>query len=186
MKNYFRCLSSAFDTEKAAATMDGSHRWREHRLRQEYEGSNHADTECIFFRMPEDLSLKGAWTDLSAVNYPATHEFPLVTELLRRSVALVLDAMSLGRVMAVSLKPGGVITAHVDEGVYANHYMRFHLVLRGTCYFRCGLETVHMRAGQLWWFNHTQEHEVFNDGESPRINLIFDAVSPTYRRLAHA
>ena len=61
----------------------------------------------------------------------------------------------------------------------ADYYDRMHYVVSGECDFTCGDETVHMRQGEAWWFNHRLMHSVVNNGAEDRVHLIID-----YRRAA--
>ena len=43
-----------------------------------------------------------------------------------------LEVKDMGRLLIVNLKPSGHVTKHNDQGTYADHYSRFHLVLNLT------------------------------------------------------
>lgn len=132
--------------------------------------------------------MQEAFTDLTAVNYPAYETlkttWPLIGHVLDR-----VKAKELGRVLITSLAAGGTIIPHADEGDYADHYERFHIALqsdRGNVFsvedvIGCG-EYAFMAPGELWWFNHKKRHAVFNGSDTPRIHLVIDAVAPNYRR----
>lgn len=156
--------------------------WDEVTARQDYPASPHHDTKAIWLRGPKQLSVESVFNDLHATDYPSAHALsPHIVELLA-PVLWSLRITELGRVMIVSLKPGGSIDRHADEGAYAEHYSRFHLVLSSDegNEFACGDETVHMKTGEVWWFNHQLEHAVVNRSQRERIHLIFDAVTPMF------
>lgn len=156
--------------------------WDEITVRQEAPGSPHHDTECVWLRGPRDITLDSVFNELRAVDYLSMDElaqavYPLVAPVLR-----AIGSTMLARVLIVKLKPGGVIDPHEDTGRYAKAYSRFHLVIKSEPgnTFTCEDETVHMQAGELWWFNHRGEHTVRNDSDEDRIHLIFDAVVPGF------
>lgn len=43
-----------------------------------------------------------------------------------------------------------------------------------------GGEVQHFAPGEAWWFDHKVEHTADNLGESPRIHIIFDAVTARF------
>lgn len=157
--------------------------WDEITLRQDYEGSAHKDTQAIFLRGPTNPADPFGCTTSEA--YPPMGELHApFCDLLD---AIPLDTSEIGRVMLVSLKPGGVIAEHCDEGAYAERFSRFHVALQSKPgnVFTCGLEAAHMQPGECWWFDHRASHKVRNYSSQPRIHLIFDArVSGLYRKEA--
>jgi len=156
--------------------------WEAITMRQDYPGSAHKDTKAIYLRWSEDQSPAAAFHDTDTIPYPAVHLLPEAIPLVD-GLATHLDALRLGRVMIVALKPGGIITPHRDEGAYARYYERFHISLLSDDgnLFTCGDETIHMEAGTAWTFDHHKEHSVVNDSERERIHLIMDAVAPAWR-----
>lgn len=177
MKNFRRISSDPGSARLLLAGLaEQPHRWDEITARQQYPGSAHHDTRCIFLRGPAELTPAGVQQSLDAVDYPALEALP-GARLLLRLVGLNLFARELGRAMLVELRPGGVIDWHADQGAYAEHFQRFHLCLSGeSCLFHCGDEVVVMQPGELWWFDHRTEHYVRNAGPIPRVHLIVDAV----------
>ena len=107
--------------------------------------------------------------DLRVENWPALDFFPHIASAVRAS-------SSIARVMIVSLKPGGHIGLHRDEGSYADATKRRHVVLQTNpgCRFLVGGEEYHMAAGEFWAFDKSLEHEFFNDGGCERVHLIYD------------
>jgi len=161
--------------------------WNEITARQSFEDSPHKDTECIFLRWASDPNPEAAFTDLVAVDYLALRKLPEFRSAVSQVYSEV-QGTKLGRAILVKLKPGGVIIPHADEGAYADHYERFHLVLDSevSTTFYCDGESVEMRPGEVWWFNHKLEHWVINPTTQSRTHLIVDAVAPKYRRERHA
>lgn len=157
--------------------------WGDITVRQDYPGSAHHDTDCIFLRGPRSFTPADYFFDLGSYDYPAMDKLAVVlVPLLRPLLEDVLQVEELGRVLIVRLKPGGVIDPHVDEGDYADHFARFHVALTGGAgsTLTVGGETQHFAPGECWWFNHKAEHCGANMGAEPRIHLILDAVAPRY------
>lgn len=162
--------------------------WKEITARQDTVGSPHTDTQSIFLRGPLEQTVESIFNDPSAMNYPAMEQLTESHQLIH-ALADIVNAREIGRIMVVSLAPGGFITPHVDEGKYADHFERFHIILATNpdCWFQCNhdqdsAEFVRMKVGEAWWFNHKREHTFMNEGETPRIHLIADMVAPIYRK----
>lgn len=179
----FECIARGLNVGPLLAAIPA--RWGDITLRQDYPGSAHHDTECIFLRGPIPTTTDPQ-NELDSEMYPAGHELGAHVDVLFHAIGLPIA--ELGRVMLVSLKPGGQIDRHADEGAYADHFSRFHVPLLAapgnafTVHTAYQAETVQMRSGECWWFDHRREHEVRNDSPQPRIHLIFDArVSRLYR-----
>lgn len=182
----FKLIASGIDPQPVLDALDRlPELWDEVTIRQNYEGSAHKDTKCIFLRAPTSLE-----NILEVIDTVATHNVGRlgspVMELMNHLCGLV-GIRELGRVMLVKLKPCGIISAHRDEGAYARYYSRFHFVLSGSCKFYCGGisdKPVAPAVGELWWFDHQKTHQVFNNGED-RIHLIFDGTAPGYTGALH-
>jgi len=189
MQNFKRVSEGLNVTPVVEAIEAHPELWDEITIRQDYEGSAHKDTACIFLRGPKSFTPDDYFFDLGSYDYPAVDLLadslvPLLQPLLRD----VLKVEELGRVLIVRLEPNGHIESHVDEGEYADHFTRFHLALTGDdgSTLTCGSETVHFAPGELWWFDHKVEHYADNKSEKPRIHIIIDAVTSMYPRLKGA
>lgn len=157
--------------------------WDQYTKRQRFKGSPHHDTKCVILRWCKGDSMREAFTDLVAIDYPAAKELgPVIAPLFNA----LLDAVpheAIGRAMLVTLKPGGFIDEHFDSGNYAERYDRFHVALQSEAgnSFVVGGDSFHARAGEAFWFNVKRQHSVVNHSEAPRIHLIVDLISPEYR-----
>lgn len=149
--------------------------WAEVTLRQQFPGTAHADTETIYLRGPR--SFAAAQDDLTSIPFPASSEPAMQAACEAVLADIPLEFCEVGRAMLVSLKPGGRIERHADEGAYAQRFSRFHVALQSDegNVFTVGTIGFHMKPGDCWWFQHRVPHEVRNDSERPRIHLIFDA-----------
>ena len=146
--------------------------------RQLFDGSPHEDTACIFLRGPMGWSRDWYLEHTGAMDYPPMDLLWDGVEAVLKPIIKDLGITKLGRMMIVSLFPGGRIHKHIDEGAYSDTYQRWHLVLDGNenAKLRCGDETVDCIDGRLFWFNHKLEHEAWNEDDKPRINVIIDGV----------
>jgi len=147
--------------------------WDVFTARQSTPGTAHSETKCIPLRAPVVIDAHAVFNDLNAEDTAFVPLLPESTKLFRE---ITKDVEKVGRVMIVALQPDGWIDPHVDEGAYADFYTRWHLVMyskQGNL-FRCGDEHKRFNEGELWWFNHKEEHEVFNDSEYTRIHMIID------------
>lgn len=127
-----------------------------------YEGKT--DEECRQLVLDQHESVPYEWSTFPEVQF-------LCHELMHK-----VKGIRLGRVLLTKLRPGKRIYPHVDSGDHARYYERFHIVLQSSqgCLFRAGDEQVSMKAGEVWWFQNQEEHEVVNNGSIDRIHLIVD------------
>lgn len=176
--NFRRLLSRLHVGEASKEIAAQPDLWKLIQVRQQYDGTAHADTETIVLRGP--TSIEGILDNLEAFNFDTAEKLPSTVALIRR-VADFLQGREIGRIMLVRLSDHGCISPHVDEGAYARYYARFHLPIDSNpgCLFRCGEESVNMAPGELWWFNHQIVHSVLNRG-APRIHLIMDLTAPGF------
>lgn len=157
--------------------------WAEITARQDYTGSAHKDTECIFARGPYSFTPYYYMFDLGSYDYPAMDTLAdVLIPVLRPLLTDVLGVTELGRVLIVNLKAGGVVKPHIDEGTYADHFARFHVALTSNdrCMLEVGDDQAAMHPGEAWWFDHKQRHSAFNLGTTDRWHIILDAVSPRF------
>lgn len=195
MGDVFRKVTDGIDIGPMVAALYEHHAiWDQIKARQETPGSPHSETKTIFLRWSKDFTVDAAFNQVAAVNYPALKEFPEADDLINTFNG-ILRPTEIGRVIITSLKPGGRISPHIDEGNYPDHFQRFHLPLSSnilsTFYGKVLIsekmksyltESVCMKPGELWWFDNKKEHWVENLGTSPRVHMIFDAVVPGWER----
>lgn len=183
----FKLVAQGIDTRPLLASLhEHADLWSADTRRQDFPGSPHHDTQVIHIRQQPTASVAAVFSELEAIDTLAAH---LLLEALFPLMKQILDAIGergeIGRVMVTRLPPGGKIDKHMDEGLYADHYDRFHLCLQGDdCVrFMCGPHLSYIQPGDLWWFNHKQPHQVWNDGKLDRVHLIVDVEAPAYRAL---
>lgn len=152
--------------------------WNRDTLRTKFPGTPHSEVDDIWLRfqaMPEDGDVSKLVNEHESVNYPAFWHLPqarsIIFDLMRR-----VEGERLGRVLITRLAPGRAIALHRDGGTHAAYYDRYHVVLQNSpgCVFRAGAEAVFMAAGEVWWFDNAQEHEVNNGSEDDRVTMIVD------------
>lgn len=102
------------------------------------------------------------------------------TPLLERAPYLrqVLAALRLpiSRTRLMRIAAGGEVPRHRDSGYHWYQRVRLHIpiVTDPAVRFQCGEAEVHMAAGELWAFDHTQPHQVTNPSSVDRIHLVVD------------
>jgi len=180
----FERVATGLDVEPIRARLEAMpHLWDEITARQEYTGSAHKDTQCIYPRGPYKFTPYYYMFDKGAYDYPVMDTLAdVLVPVLRPLLAGVLKVEELGRVLIVKLKPGGVVTPHIDEGTYADHYARFHVAVTGTEHatLTAGADIQHFAPGEAWWFDHKVTHSARNDSDSDRIHIIIDAVTSRF------
>ena len=172
-----RCFAADREPIVAALAAD-PWLWDIDTRRQRYPGAAHGDTRSVIFRGPMNFDRETIFDDVLSTDYPVLQALVDVVKPLVQEVYEAAGGVHLGRVMLVSLKAGGHIGAHVDEGLYAQRHRRYHAVVQSDDgnQFRCGDEFTFMRPGEVWQFNHRTEHEVWNKSARERIHLIVDVV----------
>lgn len=175
MKNFQKIFEELDVSPLLNAIMRQPDLWNQNKLRQEFPGTPHNEAEDIWVRFNDVSNVSAVLDDCENLNYPAFFKLPQVRSLIFGLMAKV-EGERLGSVLITKLAPGKRIYAHKDEGVRSTYYDRYHIVLNSApgSLFRAGDETVHMRTGELWWFDNTQEHEVINNSAEDRIHLIVD------------
>ena len=180
----FERLATGLDVAPLLAALEATPElWGQITARQELPGGSHGDTECIFVRGPRALTIEDYFYDTGAFDYPAMDVLAdALVPLMRPLLVETLGVTELGRVLIVRLKPGGHVGEHIDEGVYADHYSRFHIAVTGEpgSTLTAGDEVQHFAPGEAWWFDHKAVHSADNQADTPRIHIIFDAVTPRF------
>ena len=175
----FKRIAEGLDVEPLLQLLDAKPElWKEIETRQKFTNSPHKDTETIHVRGALKMSAYYLMWDIGAYDYPCMEYLKPALVPLMRPILEQLQVKEMGRVMIVNLKPCGHVTKHNDQGTYADHYQRFHLVLKSNqhCSQTCGNELQRFEVGDVWWFNHKELHTAHNVGDTDRIHIIFDAV----------
>lgn len=146
--------------------------WDAFTTRQTLQGSPHVDTKCIPLRGL--LSFPFA-LDIVRPRTPFAARLPSCMRLANY-VLSCLPVQEVGNVMLAKLRPGGRILPHPDEGPYAEHFTRYHLVIDSHAgnWFDVAGHRVSTEQGDLFTFNHHLVHSAGNDSERDRIHMILD------------
>ncbi|WP_426106347.1 aspartyl/asparaginyl beta-hydroxylase domain-containing protein [Massilia sp. TSP1-1-2] len=184
MRNFQRIASDMDITPLLLAINTKPRLWREDTYLRDFPQGPFGEIESIMLRFPvksvHDTQAElenhlSTYDQQENVDYPAyktlSEARPLIMWLMSR-----VAGERLGRCMINKIAPGGRIFPHVDTKSHTDYYSRFHIVLQSNpdSHFRAGTETVNMPAGDIWWFDNAQEHEVINAGTTDRIHLVVD------------
>lgn len=154
--------------------------WDAHSARRAAPGSPHGDMQDIWVRYNDEERFKETG-DYSRFNdahdpifYPAWRALPALRPIVFGLMARC-EATRLGGVLLTRIPPGGRIDAHTDRGWHVEYYnCKLYCILQSNpqCVNRTEDEFVAMKAGEVWTFDNTKEHEVVNNGQDDRITLI--------------
>lgn len=184
MKNFLQIATGVDVIPLLLAIRRRPELWKEDTYLRDYPQGPFGDTETIMLRFPTKTVLETqaeleeygrSDAQHESVDQPAFAKLPEARAIIFPLMARV-QGERLGRVMINSLRPGGRIFPHSDTAAHAAYYTRFHCVLDTSpgAVIRCGVEKLHMRQGDVWWFNNALEHEVVNGGISDRIHMVID------------
>jgi hypothetical protein len=87
------------------------------------------------------------------------------------------------RLNLVRLRADGAVKRHIDRGYSLSHSHRVHIpvITNEKVTFTIGEQSIVMQEGDLWEVCNRRGHNVENNGDQPRINLIADWVIPGER-----
>jgi len=177
--NFVR-IAEGLDVDPLLQLLDGKPElWKEIKHRQHFTGTPHKDTESIYVRGPLKMTPYYVMYDIGSYDYPSMEYLKDALVPLMRPILEKLEVIEMGRVLIVNLKHGGHVTKHNDQGTYADHYSRFHLVVTSNewCSQTCGDQKQKFEVGDVWWFNHKKMHTADNVGTTDRVHIIFDCVT---------
>ena len=152
----------------------------EHTKRYGYEvGQNQKRIEVYNRKLEEIRKNEEKINDLTADRIGLGKQINNITKSFSGDLLKQLGVEDMGRVLIVNLKPSGHVTKHNDQGTYADHYSRFHIVLKSNkwCSQTCGDQEQKFEVGEVWWFNHKELHTAHNVGMTDRVHIIFDCVT---------
>ena len=84
------------------------------------------------------------------------------------------NIFEVGRAAFFRLKPGDMVTEHIDRGSYYQDKDRYHLSLQGEYLYRVGDEEMVVKPGTFFWFNNKLPHSAKNVGDVDRYTLVWD------------
>lgn len=112
-------------------------------------------------------------------NLPALAQCPLISSVIAQ-LQCPVKAVRLMR-----LKAGAEIHPHRDAGLGVDYgEARLHMPIQTSdaVEFYVNHKRIPMEAGELWYINADQIHEVYNRGSEDRINLVIDCVANDWLR----
>lgn len=184
MKNFLMIADGADVMPLLLAIRRRPDLWKEDTYLRDYPQGPFAQIESIMLRFPvktvheteEELQNHlSTYDQHENIDYPPYKILPEARPLIMALMARVAGER-LGRCMINKIAPGGRIFPHADTQSHTDYYSRFHIVLQSQpdVPFTAGDETVHMKTGEVWYFDNSQVHEVVNNSADDRIHLIVD------------
>lgn len=169
----------------AALVLKHSVHFADDTRRQDAPGSAHHDTEVILLRGPVGEITRESWfEDVPHADTGLLLKWPSAQQVLAKIAQSHMRRAGhepiFGKAMVVSLKAGGHVDWHTDEGPYAEAHDRFHICLvpsSGAMTY-CGGLGASLPVGQLTWLNNRALHSAINVGSNARIHLIVDIRKP--------
>ena len=180
LTKHFKCIAAGLDVEPLLQLLDAKPElWKEIETRQRFSGSPHKNTETIYVRGALKMSPYYVLWHTGAYDYPSMEYLKSALVPLLQPILKDLGVEDMGRVLIVNLKATKQVERHIDQGTYANHYERFHLVLRSNkhCFLSSGNWILNLQEGEVWWINNKVLHSAENNStEDDRWHIIFDCV----------
>lgn len=179
MKNFLQLPGKVDVTSLLVSLQLQPELWDSHNQRKKFANSPHIHTSDIWVRHNDPTKFTGdykTWVraECDSVWWPAAEKLvpikPLIFDLMARC-----QATRLGAVLITKIPAGKSVLAHADVGWHPMYYnMKLYVPLQANekCINRVEDEKVVMRAGEVWYFDNTKEHDVVNDGDTDRIVLI--------------
>jgi quercetin dioxygenase-like cupin family protein len=149
--------------------------WKLETFRQDHPLSPHKDTETIYLAWPKNYDAHAALYALDS-EYKPCFAFPALKKLLHDTQEVIKKTIL--RAIIVKLKPGGHISAHIDQGPWAEKTDRYHIILSTNSCATLSVEDEEITGepGEVWWFNKHASHRALNNGKTDRIHLIVDVL----------
>jgi len=147
--------------------------WRGHDAAKPNRFDTLGGTQHLVMKFVHQVAVPTAWYALPAWEEWAPLVQPLLDETARR---LGYASAEFPRVMLARLPAGAEITAHRDGGNFPAFPHKLHIALDTNPHveFYVDPEWRHIARGQLVEVNNNLTHAVRNDGETPRVHLIFE------------
>lgn len=180
---HFKRIESGIDTEPFIREIDANQEcWNLDSGRQKNKPAQR-ETQAIPIRCSEESSiLDSRALQSKPIAYrglptPMSERFPVADAFIEQ-LANGMNG-SFGRAVITQLRPNGRIHPHIDDRLYWLLRDRYHLVIKSKTgsHFRSGDEEVRMQEGELWWFDPTVTHSVYNDSDEWRTHIVADIMS---------
>jgi hypothetical protein len=145
------------------------------------KASPYKDTKIILLRGPKKPTPEAWKADVEQVDQPVLKEWKSAGAILTRiknGAAQFFggEVPEMGRAYIETLKPGGKIDWHVEDGDYAAAHVRLRLCLvpNPAAHLFCGLTSRCLPWGELVRVEHRVLHSAVNLGNWATVNLVVD------------
>lgn len=170
---YFRKIGALDPAPVVAALAAIPHAFADGTWRHKLPRTPHIDSETLEIYGPPSHRPRDVLGSYDCM--PTEHaEVPAFRKAIDDIAALAQGKPA--RAMIVSLRPGGTVRLHKDEGAYAVSTERYHFALEtnASTLLVAEEESAFMRAGEVWWIDKHVGHAAANLGGTPRIHFILD------------
>lgn len=130
-------------------------------------------TKHIVFRFVKNIQNHSASYDLNLWSIWSPLILPVMEEATR---SFGYERSDYPRIMLAKMDPGGIIHPHVDASNSAGFPHKIHvpLITNPNVVFYVEPNYYHFEAGHVYEVNNRVMHAVKNEGNTPRIHLIFE------------
>lgn len=152
--------------------------WDTHKLRTESYGTPHTQVSDIWVRYNDWANFDGDAAKFvlephESVWYPVADIIPEVRYLVSQ-VMTAVNGEELGGVLITRVPPGGEVAPHIDNGWHARYYQKYAIQLKGNENQVFWFQDSELRSlpGDLYTFDNSKLHAVYNKSDEERITLI--------------
>lgn len=152
--------------------------WDTHKLRTNRYGTPHGQVSDIWVRYNDWGNFSGDVAKFvmephESVWYPVADALTEIRHLVSQVMALV-SGEELGGVLITRVPPGGEVAPHIDQGWHAQYYDKYAVQLKGNKNQVFWFEDCELRPepGDLYTFDNSRLHAVYNHSDEERITLI--------------
>lgn len=147
--------------------------WHRHDAAKPNRFDTLGGTQHLVMTFVHQVAVPTSWYALPVWDEWAPLVQPLLDEAARR---LGYASAEFPRVMLARLPAGAEITAHRDGGRFPAFPHKLHVALDTNPHveFYVDPEWRHLARGQLVEVNNNLTHAVRNDGDTPRVHLVFE------------
>lgn len=172
-------VASGFDVAPLIRQLEANPQlWNEYKLRTDRYNTPHTAVSDIWVRF-------NAWENYSGDAFAFTMEphasewYPCIAKIpaawsLARKVMRLVGGKELGGVLITRIPPHGEVKPHIDSGWHASVHSKFIVQIKGNQHQGFVVDGHELRAnpGDVYAFDNSLSHHVFNDSDEERISLI--------------
>lgn len=176
---YFQRVHEGLDVSPILAELEASPAlWDEFTERTRSPDGYMHGTSDIWLRYFPRSTLKGPADYLGEGRcefYPAWYHLPSIHPIAY-SLMGMCNGVELGTSLISRMPPGSTVKPHNDGAAWSARYYnrKFYVILQANplCINVSEDEEVVMQPGEIWAFDNTVTHAVYNRGGTERLNLI--------------